>query len=144
MNKVIMMGRLTRDPEIRYSQGQNETVIAAFSIAVDRRFKREGEPEADFFNCTAFGKLGGFVEKYLRKGVKIVLTGRIQNDSYTNRDGQKVTSTKIVADEIEFAESKSAPAGSQYGDNTSAQSAEFGRDGFMNIPTAIDDEIPFS
>ena len=90
MNKAIMMGRLTRDPEVRYSQGQNATAVASFSIAVDRRFKREGEPEADFFNCTAFGKQGEFVEKYLKKGVKVVVSGRVQNDNYTNKDGQKV------------------------------------------------------
>ena len=87
MNKVILMGRLTRDPEVRYSQGANPTAVARFSIAVDRRFKREGEPDADFFNCTAFGKQAEFIERYLRKGVKILTAGRIQNDNYTNKDG---------------------------------------------------------
>lgn len=88
MNKVILMGRLTRDPEVRYSQGASQTAVARFSIAVDRRFKREGEPDADFFNCTAFGKQAEFIERYLRKGVKVVVCGRIQNDNYTNKEGQ--------------------------------------------------------
>ena len=101
------MGRLTKDPEVRYTNGENATAIARFSIAVDRRFKNNnGEYETDFFNCTAFGKQGEFVEKYLKKGTKIVLSGRIQNDSYTNRDGQKVTTVQIITEEIEFAESK--------------------------------------
>ena len=102
MNKVIMMGRLTRDPEIRYGQGANGTVVGAFSIAVDRRFKREGEPDADFFDCTSFGKQAEFVEKYLKKGTKIVLEGRLQNDNYTNKDGQKVYRTRIIVDSLEF------------------------------------------
>lgn len=107
MNKVLMMGRLTKDPEVRYTNGENVTAIARFSIAVDRRLRRNNDgPDADFFNCTAFGKQGEFVEKYLKKGTKIVLSGRIQNDSYTNRDGQKVTTVQIITEEIEFAESK--------------------------------------
>ena len=92
MNKVIMMGRLTRDPEVRYSQGASQTAIARFSLAVDRRWKREGEPDADFFNCTVFGRQADFVEKYLRQGTKVVITGRVQNDNYTNKEGQKVYS----------------------------------------------------
>lgn len=110
MNKVILMGRLTRDPEVRYSQGASQTAVARFSVAVDRRFKREGEPDADFFNCTAFGKQAEFIERYLRKGVKIVVCGRIQNDNYTNKDGQMVYSVRVMVDEIEFAESKNASA----------------------------------
>lgn len=102
MNRVIMMGRLTRDPEIRYTQDQKP--VARFAIAVDRRFS--AQKETDFFNCTAFGKLAEFAEKYLKKGTKILMSGRIQNDNYTNRDGLKVTSTQIITDEIEFAESK--------------------------------------
>ena len=144
MNKVILMGRLTRDPEIRYSQGANQTAIARFSLAVDRRYKREGEPEADFFNCTAFGKQAEFVERYLQKGIKILLSGRIRNDNYTNKDGQMVYSVQIVAEEIEFAESKaasgaggSAPAAGRPEPSTDA-------DGFMNIPDGLDDEnLPF-
>ena len=112
MNKVILMGRLTRDPEVRYSQGTNSrgesTAIARYSLAVDRRFKRDGEPDADFFNCTCFGRQAEFAEKYLRKGTKILITGRIQNDNYTNREGQMVYSVQVMVDEQEFAESKNA------------------------------------
>ena len=148
MNKVIMMGRLTRDPEVRYSQGQNPTAVARFSIAVDRRFKREGEPDADFFNCTAFGKQGEFVEKYLHKGVKVVITGRLQNDNYTNKEGQQVYAVRIMVEEIEFAESKNASAGNaggqpQGGYQQPANNAGAG-DGFMNIPDGIDEELPFN
>ena len=148
MNKVIMMGRLTRDPEVRYSQGQNPTAVARFSIAVDRRFKREGEPDADFFNCTAFGKQGEFVEKYLHKGVKVVITGRLQNDNYTNKEGQQVYAVRIMVEEIEFAESKNASAGNaggqpQGGYQQPAYNASAG-DGFMNIPDGIDEELPFN
>ena len=138
MNKVILMGRLTRDPEVRYSQGSNATAIAKFSLAVDRRFKRDGDPEADFFNCTAFGKQGEFVEKYLQKGTKVLVTGRIQNDNY-EKDGVKHYSVQILVDEIEFAESKA----SQSGGNAAPAEAPAG-DGFMNIPTGIDDELPFA
>ena len=109
MNKVILMGRLTRDPEVRYG-GANNTAVARFSIAVDRRFKREGDPDADFFNCVSFGKQGEFVEKYLRKGTKIVLDGEIRNNNYTNREGQMVYGMEIVTNNVEFAESKSASA----------------------------------
>ena len=113
MNKVILMGRLTRDPEVRYSQGASQTAVARFSVAVDRRFKREGEPDADFFNCTCFGKQAEFVERYLHKGTKVVLSGRVQNDNYTNKDGQMVYSVRIMVDEIEFAESKNAAGGNE-------------------------------
>ena len=116
MNKVILMGRLTRDPEVRYSQGASQTAVARFSIAVDRRFgKREGEPDADFFNCTAFGKTAEFVERYLHKGTKIALSGRIQNDNYTNKEGQMVYSVRIIVDDVEFAESKNASGGNAGG-----------------------------
>ena len=98
MNKTIMMGRLTRDPEVRYSQGANPTAVARFSIAVNRRFKREGEPEADFFNCVAFGKLGEFVERYYRKGMQVLVTGRLQNNNYTNKDGQQVYVIQIMVE----------------------------------------------
>lgn len=148
MNKVILMGRLTRDPEIRYSQNGNSMAIARFSIAVDRRFKRDGEPDADFFNCTAFGKQAEFIERYLHKGTKVVLVGRIQNDNYTNKDGQMVYSVRVMVDEIEFAESKNASANAggdgagSYGGNN-AQPSGAG-DGFMNIPDAIEEELPFN
>lgn len=141
MNKVIMMGRLTRDPEVRYSQGANQTAVGRFSIAVDRRFKREGEPEADFFNCTAFGKQAEFVEKYLHKGTKIVVCGRIQNDNYTNKDGQMVYSVRLMVEEIEFAESKNAAnAGAPAENNTPANDSN----GFMNIPEGIEEDLPFN
>jgi len=156
MNKVILMGRLTRDPEVRYGQGASQTAVARFSVAVDRRFKREGEPEADFFNCTAFGKQAEFVERYLHKGIKIVLVGRVQNDNYTNKDGQMVYSVRIMVDEIEFAESKNASAGnggygsgggynnSGYAGGGSAPAASGAGDGFMNIPDGIEEELPFN
>lgn len=149
MNKVILMGRLTRDPEVRYSQGANQTAVARFSIAVDRRFKREGEPDADFFNCTSFGKQAEFVERYLHKGTKVVLSGRVQNDNYTNKDGQMVYSVRIMVDEIEFAESKNAAGGNGGGNNGgytgggSAPAASGAGDGFMNIPDGIEEELPF-
>lgn len=145
MNKIILMGRLTRDPEVRYSQGENTTAIARFSLAVDRRFKREGEPTADFFTCTAFGKQGEFVEKYLKKGSKILLTGRVQNDNYTNGHGEKVYSVSILVEEMEFAESKAAAEGSS--SSTPSQAAgpkpETTADGFMSIPTGFE-ELPFN
>lgn len=158
MNKVILMGRLTRDPEVRYSQGASQTAVARFSIAVDRRFKREGEPDADFFNCTSFGKQAEFVERYLHKGTKVVLSGRVQNDNYTNKDGQMVYSVRIMVDEIEFAESKNASGGNDGGYNNNnynnggyagggsnnAPAASGAGDGFMNIPDGIDEELPFN
>ena len=145
MNKVILMGRLTRDPEIRYSQGEKPTVVARYSLAVNRRFKREGDPDADFINCVAFGKQAEFAEKYLRKGTKIAITGRIQTGSYTNKDGVRVYTTDIVVEEQEFAESKAAS------ENHAAASPapqpappQNQADGFMNIPDGIDEELPFS
>lgn len=144
MNKVILMGRLTRDPEVRYTDGG--TTVARFSLAVDRRFKREGGPEADFFNCTSFGKQAEFIEKYLRKGTKITLTGRIENNNYTNKDGEKVYSVQIMVEELEFAESKSASdqhRSENKGVCRQEPVPEIG-DGFMNIPDGIDDEeLPF-
>lgn len=140
MNKVILMGRLTRDPEVRYSQGENATAIARYSLAVDRRFKKEGEQSADFIGCVAFGKLGEFAEKYLRKGTKVVVTGRIQTGSYTNKDGQKVYTTDVVVEECEFAESKNSGSGSDHAPSPSSAAG----DGFMNIPDGIDEELPFN
>ena len=143
MNKVILMGRLTRDPEVRYGAGENSTAVARYTIAVDRRFKRDGEQNADFIGCVAFGRNAEFAEKYLRQGTKIVLTGRIQTGSYTNRDGQKVYTTDIVVEEQEFAENKAAGNGGQ--NNYSKPSAATSdTDGFMTIPDGIDDELPFS
>jgi len=146
MNKVILLGRLTRDPEVRYSQGEQAMAIARFSIAVDRRRtsnSQEGQPTADFINCVAFGRLGEFAEKYLKKGTKIALTGRIQTGSYTNKDGQRVYTTDVVAEEIEFAESKTASAGSANQQQTAVPSSA-PDDGFMNIPDGIDEELPFN
>ena len=150
MNKVMLMGRLTRDPEVRCSQGANPMAIARFSIAVDRRFKRQGEPEADFFNCTAFGKQAEFVEKYLKKGTKIVLEGSVQNNNYTNKDGQKVYGTRIVVDNLEFAESKAASENSGYTGGQSSYGSQpapapsGAQDGFMDIPSEIEEELPFT
>lgn len=144
MNKVILMGRLTRDPEVRYSQGASQTAVARFSVAVDRRFKRDGEPDADFFNCTAFGKQAEFIERYLHKGTKIVLSGRVQNDNYTNKDGQMVYSVRIMVDEIEFAESKAASGDGGYTPAAGRPEPSAAGDGFMNIPDGVDDEgLPF-
>lgn len=146
MNKVMLMGRLTRDPEVRYSQGVNQTAIARFSLAVDRRIKREGQPTADFFNCTAFGKQAEFIERYLHKGTKILISGRVENEEYTNKDGQQVRSTKIMIEEIEFAESRSDGnnAGNNAGNDQPAASRAGGGDGFMSIPDGIDEELPFN
>ena len=155
MNKVILMGRLTRDPDIRYSAGENSTALARYTLAVDRRFKRDGEPTADFIGCVAFGRSAEFAEKYFRQGIRIVITGRIQTGSYTNRDGVKVYTTDVVVEEQEFAESKSASSensGSFGGGNfggapspsAAPSSAPASADGFMNIPDGIDEELPFN
>lgn len=147
MNKVILMGRLTRDPEIRYSQGAEPLCIARYSLAVDRRGRRDannGEQTADFINCVAFGKNGEFAEKYLKKGTKILATGRIQTGSYTNKDGVKVYTTEVVVEEHEFAESKSSSEGSSNGggyDRPAPSSAD--ASGFMSIPEGIEDALPF-
>lgn len=142
MNKVILMGRLTRDPDVRYTQGEKTMAVARYALAVNRTYKREGEPEADFINCVAFGHAAEFAEKYFRKGIKVVISGKIQTGSYVNKEGVKVYTTDIVVEEQEFAESKaiSANAGSerQFVPNTA------GKDGFMNIPDGIDEKLPFS
>ena len=164
MNVLVMMGRLTRDPEVRY--GANGNAVARFSLAVDRRFKREGQADADFFNCVTFGRQAEFVEKYLHKGVKVVIQGSLQNDNYQNREGQMVYRDQIVIDNVEFAESKAAsqqnaaafnarqynaPASSSAQPAAPAQTqrretpaSDFSGDGFMNIPDGIDEELPFS
>ena len=148
MNKVILMGRLTRDPEVRYSQGENAMAVARYTLAVDRRISRNnqnGEPTADFIQCVAFGRSGEFAEKYFRKGMKVVVTGRIQTGSYTNKDGQKVYTTDVVVEDQEFAESKAASQNNGGGfvpaDRPSPSDAG---DGFMNIPDGIDEELPFN
>lgn len=141
MNKVILMGRLTRDAEIRYSQGENSMAIARFSLAVDRRFRKDGEQGADFINCIAFGKTAEFYEKFGRKGTKFVIEGRIQTGSYTNKDGQRVYTTDVVVENTEFAESKSNNQSGNSSQNNSVPSSD---DGFMNIPDGIDEELPFN
>lgn len=139
MNKVILMGRLTRDPEVRYLQDENATAVARYTLAVDRKTSRDNE--ADFIPCVCFGKSADFVEKYLHKGTKVVITGRIQTGGYTNKDGNRVFTTDVVVEEHEFAESKSA-AGNN---STPAERANTSvSDGFMNIPDGIDDELPFT
>ena len=144
MNKVIPMGRLTRDPEIRYAQNENGTAVARYSLAVDRRFKRDGEQDADFIGCVVFGKGAEFAEKYLAKGTKIVVTGRIQTGSYTNKEGQKVYTTDVVVEEQEFAESKAASQGNGGGYQNAGSNNSTSGDGFMNIPDGIDEELPFN
>lgn len=141
MNRTILMGRLTRDPEIRYSQGNNPMAIAKYSLAVPRRFKREGEPDCDFINCVAFGKLAEFAEKYLHKGIKIAVEGRWQTGSYTNKDGNKVYTNDCVVESQEFAESKNASQESAGGFSSVNHNPD---DGFMNIPDGIDEELPFN
>ena len=149
MNKVILMGRLTRDPEVRYSSGDNSMAIARYTLAVDRRGRRSNsgdEQTADFINCVAFGKSGEFAEKYFRKGTKIAVSGRIQTGSYTNKEGQKVYTTEVVIDDQEFAESKNAGgdgSGQGYVPAPAPSQNEAPDDGFMNIPDGMDDSLPF-
>ena len=150
MNKVLLMGRLTRDAEVRYSQGDNSMAIARFSLAVDRRVRRDSnssdEQTADFINCVAFGKTADFLERFGRKGTKFVVEGRIQTGSYTNKDGQRVYTTDVVVENLEFAESKNAAGGNDGGFTPAERPAPSGAagDGFMNIPDGIDEELPFN
>lgn len=145
MNKVILMGRLTRDPEVRYSQGENPMAIARYTLAVDRRFSRNNDDQsADFIGCVAFGRSGEFAEKYFRKGIKVLVTGRIQTGSYTNKDGVKVYTTDVVVEDQEFAESKNSSAGESSFSGGSAPAPAAAGDGFMNIPDGIDEELPFN
>ena len=148
MNKVILMGRLTRDPQIKYSQGQESMAIARYTLAVDRKYKRDGDQTADFISCVAFGKTAEFAERYLKQGTKLIVEGRIQTGSYTNRDGQKVYTTDVVVENCEFAESKNAGEnnqGSSTQNTPQAPGSFVDADGFMNIPDGVDDEgLPFS
>lgn len=140
MNKAILIGRFTRDPEVRYTDGGSS--VAKFTIAVDRRFKQDGGQSADFISCVAFGKTAEFIERYFRQGNKIVVEGRIQTGSYTNKDGQKVYTTDVVAENVEFAESKAFGGGqADYGSQYTPSAVG---DGFMNIPDGIDEELPFN
>lgn len=141
MNKIILMGRLTRDPDVKYSQ--EGKAYARFSLAVDRRYKKEGGPTADFFNCTAFGKTAEFCEKYLRKGTKILLDGELQNNNYTNQEGQTVYSMQILVNSLEFAESKRAADENQQQANQNPADPPAGGD-FMDIPDVDESELPFA
>ena len=139
MNKAVLVGRLTRDPEVRYSQGENATAVARYTVAVERRFKREGEPTADFIPCVVFGRSAEFAEKYFRQGMRVSVSGRIQTGSYTNKDGVRVYTTEVIVEEQEFAESRTEQeARAQIPDEITP------RDGFMNIPDGIDEELPFN
>jgi single-strand DNA-binding protein len=137
MNLFIGMGRLTKDADIRYTQ--DGKAVAGFSIAVDRRFKREGQPDADFFNCTAFGKLAEFVEKYTHKGTKVVISGELQNNNYTNKEGQTVHNVQIIVNSIEFAESKKAAE-----NNAPVEKPAQEESGFVNVPEGVDELLPFN
>lgn len=139
MNKVILMGRLTRDAEVRYSQGEKSTAVARFGFAVPRKFKRDNEPDCDFINCVAFGKQAEFIEKYTRQGMKLLIEGRWQSGSYTNRDGQKVYTNDCVVESCEFAESKNASQSER-----PQPAPQTDSDGFMSIPDGIDEELPFN
>lgn len=138
MNKVILMGRLVRDPEIRYTQGENSMAVARFTLAVDRRFKRDNQPTADFISCICFRKTAEFVEKYCKKGTKLVVDGSWQTGSYTNKDGNKVYTNDCLVDNCEFAESKATAEQNQKKDDNT------GNDDFMNIPDGIEDGLPFN
>ena len=141
MNKTVLMGRLTADPQVRYSQGENATAVARYTLAVNRKFKKDGEPTADFIPCVVFGRSAEFTEKYFRKGMQVAVSGRIQTGSYTNKDGNKVYTTDVVVEEQEFAESKEANQQNQQSAGSGSIPAS---DGFMNIPDGMDEELPFS
>lgn len=147
MNKVILMGRLTRDPEVRYTNGAEPLAIARYTLAVDRRTRKEGEQTADFIGCVAFGKAAEFAEKYFHKGMRILITGKIQTGSYTNKEGKKVYTTDVVIEDQEFAESKgNGESNREERDRAAMEAAGYGDagDGFMNIPEGIEEELPFS
>lgn len=145
MNKVVLMGRLTRDPEVRYSQGENSLAIARYTLAVNRTFKRSNDAqEADFINCVVFGKSGEFAEKYFKQGMRVTISGRIQTGSYTNKDGQKVYTTEVIVDEQEFADSKNSGESGGYQQTSRPAPSQAAGDGFMNIPDGIDEELPFN
>lgn len=145
MNKVILMGRLTRDPEVRYSAGENALAIARYTLAVDRRFRKDGEATADFIPCVSFGRTAEFAEKYFRQGMRVTICGRIQTGSYTNNEGNRVYTTEVVVEEQEFAESKNASQGSNSIQNSPQPMPQNNSsDGFMNIPDGLDEELPFN
>jgi len=142
MNKVIMMGRLTRDPEVRATN--TGSTVVSYSLAVNRRFKREGDPEADFFNCIVFGKGAEFAEKYLKKGMQILIEGRLQNNNYTNKQGEKVYGMQVVVESQEFTESKGGNNGGQAPAPAQDTAPAEPGDGFMNIPDGMEDELPWA
>lgn len=144
MNKVVLVGRLTRDPEVRYTQGENQTAIARYTLAVDRRFKRDGEPTADFINCVVFGKSAEFAEKYFRQGLRVAISGRITTGNYTNKDGIKVYTTEVTVEEQEFAESKAESEANKANNHQTASANTTSGDGFMNVPDDIPEELPFN
>lgn len=143
MNRVILMGRLTRDPEVRYSQGEHAMAVASYTLAVDRRVRRnqdDNEQTANFIHCVAFDKAGEFTEKYFRQGMRVLISGRIQTGSYTNKDGNKVYTTEIIVEEQEFADSKSSSS-----DNSRSESSNVVGENFMDIPNGVaDPELPFN
>ena len=141
MNKTVLMGRLTADPQVRYSQGDNATAVARYTLAVNRKFKKDGKPTADFIPCVVFGRSAEFTEKYFRKGMQVAVSGRIQTGSYTNKDGNKVYTTDVVVEEQEFAESKAANQQNQQSAGSGSIPAS---DGFMSIPDGMDEELPFN
>ena len=138
MNKTVLMGRLTADPQVRYSQGDSATAVARYTLAVNRKFKKDGEPTADFIPCVVFGKSAEFTEKYFRKGMQVAISGRIQTGSYTNKDGNKIYTTDVVVEEQEFAESKVASQ------NNGSGSTPVSSDGFLDIPDGVDTQLPFN
>ena len=144
MNKVILVGRLTRDPEVRYTQGENQTAIARYTLAVDRRFKRDGEPTADFINCVVFGKSAEFAEKYFRQGLRVAISGRITTGSYTNKDGIKVYTTEVTVEDQEFAESKAESEANKTSVQQATQTNTTTGGEFMDIPDDIPEELPFN
>ncbi len=152
MNKAILTGRLTKDPEVRYSTSDSSMAIAKYALAVPRRFSKEGEQSCDFINCTAFGKSGEFAEKYFRKGTKVAISGRIQTGSYVNKDGIKVYTTDVIVEEQEFAESKNVASGAgapspnpgNFSTPSTSGNTPPAGDGFMDIPDGIDEELPFN
>ena len=150
MNKVILMGRLVRDPEVRYTQAENPMAVSRYTLAIDRRGikKKEGDqkPETDFINCIAFGKSGEFAEKYFHRGLRVLVSGRIQTGSYVNKDGQKVYTTDIIVDDQEFADSKNQNAeNGGAGNNQQGTGSAASGDGFMNMPNGAEDEgLPFN
>ena len=145
MNKVTLMGNLTRDPDVRYSQGEKSTCVARYTLGIRRRFHRDGDPDSDFINCVAFGKQGEFAEKYLKKGMKIAICGRIQTGSYTDKDGIKRYTTDVVVEEHYFVESKNAKNGNASNSQSAPQNNQpaASNDGFMSIPEGIEEELPF-